>query len=572
MQDKSNLPPVTFFDLPPDILVLILLAIKIDDPIYFISMSQVCRSLRERLNGEKAKPYWQLRLKDFLEEIPENVNDYKKLYIEQWQSRKRGYKFSEPGVRQLSNLVRQGKLKEIRKKSYSCGARYIEISGTTVVPNAFVDNWVDDEGNALFLARKYDRKNIQEYIYQRMIEGCFKYSSAKVDYRARTQLHWAVSCGMVAEIERLRTKNNLDAEDTDGNTPLFWACYYNQHEAVDALLAAGASVNFNKRSNNETPIFYVANYGNLELFNSLKKAGADLHHLNKNGRTPLFLACISGNLEVVEALLAAGAKVNHTDSFGQQPLHFMSTNGSRAITIAKALVLAGANVNYPDAEGITPLHRAAQRGHTSLINFLVVKEALVNQPSNTALTPLFVAASHGQVRAVNTLIALGAIIDGANSKGETPLLMAAKKGHVAVFKALLAAAAHVNLIQLEGITQDGTICNLLALWRSKVKCKDKSLCEQVLAILSLSLNWSTSISSFFSKPEIINILDVQKCNPELNNNVEHLMTLLQKYQQQIPAQNFEFIMEFILPKEVRREKVSIGPIGSGEHVPSVGTP
>jgi hypothetical protein len=63
MQAKSTPLAPTLENLHTDILVLILLQFKIDDPLYFMRLVEVCRKLRANLSGDNTKKYWQFRLK-----------------------------------------------------------------------------------------------------------------------------------------------------------------------------------------------------------------------------------------------------------------------------------------------------------------------------------------------------------------------------------------------------------------------------------------------------------------------------------------------------------------------------
>jgi hypothetical protein len=53
-----------------------------------------------------------------------------------------------------------------------------------------------------------------------MVENYFRPPENKRDLFNRTQLHWAVSCGMLIEIERLKSTINIDDEASYGS-PLF---------------------------------------------------------------------------------------------------------------------------------------------------------------------------------------------------------------------------------------------------------------------------------------------------------------------------------------------------------------
>jgi ankyrin repeat protein len=545
MQAKSTPPAPTLDNLHTDILVLVLLQFKIDDPLYFIRLVKVCRKLRANLGGENAKKYWQSRLKnDFPEAYSEGI-DYKKVYIEQWQEKKKNNSLS-PFHRQFFKSVRSGDLTSIRSETYCRG----NAGAFQEYLNDFMDVYDKSEVNAVSLASKYERREVQEFIYQYMVEKYFRLSKSGKDLRGRTQLHWAAACGMISEIERLKDTIKIDDEAKFG-TPLFFACRYNQVEAVKALIAAGASVNF-VRKDHCTPIFTAVRFASIEIFHILKNAGAKIDQVGYLNYTPLFNAAYAGDLIIVEALLAAGANSNHIGSTGQTPIFHAVCSGSKAVV--EALVTAGANVNQVAVTGETPLFQTGNRA--AVINYLLEKGALVNHATPGGITPLFIAASKGQVKPVTALVAAGGNVNSADAKGLTPIFMAARAGHYAVVKILLAAGANAQLPNIP-LALRYDIRVLFMFWKLRVANKDKSLCEQILVILGVTLEWTTSITSFFSKPEIINILDVQKNNPELKNNVEHLTDLLQKYKQQIPDVNFEFIMDFILLKDKKQVQAPV---------------
>jgi ankyrin repeat protein len=530
--------PNSLATIPKDILFLIVWhLLEIDDPIYLVLLMKVARRFRQLLSGEDGKVFWQFRLKnDFPSSYAEEI-DSKEVYKEQWQVRKKNKNLSA-FHQDFFNSIRKGNLAKIQSVPYCPGNQGLSAENR----NDFMDIGDAFGENALIQTSRYERKEIQNFIYRYMVEKYFQICESGKDIRGRTQLHWAAACGMVTEIQRLNTIA-VDEKSQSG-TPLLLACTYNQLGAVKALVARGANVNF--EHNTVTPLIRAASSSCLEIVNVLIVAGAQVDKTYNNGITALFDAVTSRKVAVVKTLLAAGANPNHANRAGATPIFYASTK-----EICDVLVAAKADIHHKEQYGVTPIFWAAMQGRTEVINCLVALGALVNQAKANGVTPVFEAVLHRHVHAVRALIAAGANIDKALNKSENLLCVAAKAGHYVLCKILLAAGADFN-INKEDLKPE--IKNLLRLWELKVANKDKSLCEQILVILGVSLEWTTLVTSFFSKPEIINILTSQKNNPELNNNVEHLMTSLRQYQQQIPVVNFEFITDFILPKERKQER------------------
>lgn len=543
MHAKSTPPAPTLDNLHTDILVLVLLQFKIDDPLYFIRLVKVCRKLRANLSGENAKKYWQIRLEnDFPKIDSEQITDYKKVYFEQWQSRKRrvylrvggrvGESIEDINLKNLLNLVRRGNLAEISKSSAS----------------TFIDHWDLNLVDVLQIAKKNDQADVQQYVYQSMVNH-FRHPDAKPDHHGRTQLHWAAICGMVDEISRLKTGvGGVHVQTLDGTTPLHFACLYDQYEVVKALLAAGANVNYLPKSK-VTPILVAASHASIKVFEALIRAGADFEHQDTEGQTALFKASSSNNQEIVTALLALGAKFDHQAKDGGQPLFVASSK-----KVAQLLVSAGADLNYVTPSLMSALHAAAKNNAASVINFLISCGMAVNLTSKAGETPLFVAVMFGQEEAVDALIKAGGNVNTPNKKGETPLQTAAKCNYVAICKTLLAAGAHLGQVEPESLGKDQTIISLLKQRQLQQTKQNESLCAQILTLLEGSQSWLTTCTRFFYKPDLIKILSIQTTNLLLNNNVEHLTSLLEKYQTQIPEENYKFIMKYVLVKRINNEQ------------------
>ncbi len=108
---------------------------------------------------------------------------------------------------------------------------------------------------------------------------------------------------------------NLDQRDTDGSTPLFYAVWFKNFAAADALLTLGAKVNV----------------------------------YDENKESPLFVACAKGSKAIAELLLARGAKprtseeAQYATGFSLGGLDFagcLEEENSRAFLSAKILAHA----------------------------------------------------------------------------------------------------------------------------------------------------------------------------------------------------------------------------------------
>ena len=201
--------------------------------------------------------------------------------------------------------------------------------------------------------------------------------SAAAGAPADAPLVEAVRAGDPARLRALVDAGaDVDQAEPDGSTPLHWAAWNADVEAVLLLLEAGA----------------VANTG------------------NRYGVRPLSLACVSGSPGVVAALLDAGANPNTTLTEGETALMTAARSGN--VEVVELLLDAGAHVNAQEHwKGQTALMWAAAEGHAAVVPALVRYGADVGARSKRGFTALLFAAREGRTDVVRTLLEAGADLD-----------------------------------------------------------------------------------------------------------------------------------------------------------------
>ncbi len=132
-----------------------------------------------------------------------------------------------------------------------------------------------------------------------------------------------------------------------------------------------------------------------------KKKNGDMHCLSFQQ------ACRDGELDIVQAMIHTTNQADLTEHSPQ--------------------------------DGSSPLHLAAQKGHTSVVKFLLSEGATIDSLDNAAWTPLHWAAVMGHLDTVITLNESGADKKIKSSNGWTPLEMCKKSGYREVVRYLLNA-------------------------------------------------------------------------------------------------------------------------------------
>lgn len=304
-------------------------------------------------------------------------------------------------------------------------------------------------------------------------------------------------------VELLKTPealNLIDIKDKHGNTPLHYACMFNNMPAIIALIRTGAKLNIvnnssqtvldcaaegcnagavlelkdlipkigtvihslqllqkgigipeevnfdwpsvqlalnTKMENGNTPVLLAAKYGKLEEIRSLLKAGSGLNEQNNDGDTALMFAAAHGRLEVVKLLIEEGSDLTIKNHNGITALMWAATNDH--LEVVKFLIEKGSDLEVKNGNGETVLMFAAARGCLEIIQFLVVligKSTKFEEKNNDGYTILMLAATNGHSETVKFLLEKGAKLDEKNNNDHTALMLATANGHLETVKYL----------------------------------------------------------------------------------------------------------------------------------------
>lgn len=143
---------------------------------------------------------------------------------------------------------------------------------------------------------------------------------------APVDLFDAAALGDVARLGGMLADHpdRIGAHSSDGWTPLHLAAFFGQAEAVQCLLASGASTAaLAQNANGNTPLHAAVAGGNGAVIDSLLAARADPNATEANGLTPLHLAAHVGNETFIRTLLTAGADIDVRASDGRRPVNML---------------------------------------------------------------------------------------------------------------------------------------------------------------------------------------------------------------------------------------------------------
>jgi ankyrin repeat protein len=253
---------------------------------------------------------------------------------------------------------------------------------------------------------------------------------------AADEIHDAVKEGNLNKVIEILENDpgQLNRTDSNGRTPLHYACLFGKNDVAQLLIKKGADID-PRDENQTTPLHIVAATGNLELVKILLDNGSK--SINKGaswGSTPLHLACERGHPEVVSYLIDRGGDIESRNEFKRTPL-IVTARQRGNLEIIKILVDKGADINARDKYNDTALTMAAGRGYKDVVNFLVEKKSVI--PGDKKLTSLLSAAEKNLNTLYQYLIKDGLDLEKLEDKQQSLISSAASGGSVEILKSLV---------------------------------------------------------------------------------------------------------------------------------------
>lgn len=244
---------------------------------------------------------------------------------------------------------------------------------------------------------------------------------------------------------------DVNAEGTDGYTPLVWASGQGDVDIVKFLLNKGADPGKSVR-NGFLSLRNWWHFSSEQIMLTEEMSARVSSDHQKLGWTALYFAARAGHLEIVQLLLKARDKniVDIQDHYGESPL-FQALK-FKHIQVAYFLLSKTNNIQDPKI-----LEAAVYSENIDILKKLVkrqleyFKAQQQKRPSDYGEAALFIAVSNGYVDLAKLLLQEAMTLKNIVHEGEF-LHYAALNGHLAVIKMLLAKGFDVNIQNADGQT------------------------------------------------------------------------------------------------------------------------
>lgn len=251
------------------------------------------------------------------------------------------------------------------------------------------------------------------------------------DMYNQTPFLWAASKGQVnVMIYLLENRANKDTPTlltqeiqninlTDNFAPLDWAINNGHAQAASLLTKHGAQRNHLHVKFNDHGIEALIETNNLAGVKTLIQHNKALLDIVTPNGTPLMLALKKARVKIAHYLITSGAKITIPTDLSKHEIHLAAEHGFFSI-VEMITNINAESIHTRDKSNNTPLVRAAAKGNTDIVKFLLEKGALPNIPTRlnhkhpkynkfNRYTALDFAIAYGYITIANLLLQAGAI-------------------------------------------------------------------------------------------------------------------------------------------------------------------
>jgi ankyrin repeat protein len=234
----------------------------------------------------------------------------------------------------------------------------------------------------------------------------------------------------------LKKHTPVNVPQADGTTALQWAAHWDDADAVNILIAAGAGAKAANRYG-ATPLSEAAALGNANIMEALLKAGADPNTRDtSDGETVLMVTARSGNADAVRALLDHKADVNATETYrGQTAL--MWATAERHPEVVRLLLQHGADWKTMSSYRETRLPKLSAA--SSVTPF-----------ARGGFTAFLFTAREGDIETAKVMLDAGIDINQTDVDGTSGLVVSIMNKQYTFAKFLLDRGANPNVTDVKG--------------------------------------------------------------------------------------------------------------------------
>jgi ankyrin repeat protein len=242
-------------------------------------------------------------------------------------------------------------------------------------------------------------------------------------------------------VQQLRFRDDINARNGNGFTPLNWALSLDRLDIVSYLLTQKIDINI---PNNQgwTPLHYAVSHKLIPFVERLLKLNANINVYNDDHRSPLYYAMMTHQYDVMTRLLKHSVEsepiptlydaiiandtvainlllkynidVNRPHIYNGQTVLHAAVECNRFVD---EVLSRTTNPNIQDKDGDTPLHLGIHSN--TITNKLLLFGANPHLQNNHGNTILHLAVNTSDIDTINTILSYGVDVNARNNDDET---------------------------------------------------------------------------------------------------------------------------------------------------------
>lgn len=253
---------------------------------------------------------------------------------------------------------------------------------------------------------------------------------------------------------RTLVMGHQDLKIEELNSALLKYAEKNKPHLLETLILLGADIEA-MNTQNQTPLMLAAYQGIAQNVSFLLQKGANCNASSKGYSTPLAFAMKSSRPYKISKLILEqdSSTIDQVCSLGLAPLHIAVQ--SKDFALINLLLEHKASIDVYDQYGFTPLIQSIMQESNHITEHLIEKGAKTDFPSRNNSYPIAFAVGYANSYKMTKLILEKngrSTIDFLTSSGETPLHLAARNGLEKITRLLLDNGANKSVINSNGKT------------------------------------------------------------------------------------------------------------------------
>lgn len=249
-------------------------------------------------------------------------------------------------------------------------------------------------------------------------------ASLKVKQLALSELFYGIKSSNISVVQESLNKGvTANVKDEQGFSALGVAAFLGDFQVIKLLLENGAKVNLAEPKHGNTALMFTAAKGNIDVMDALLAAGASVEKLNSYDVNAMDIALMNKQYDAAKYLIKKGADINAISGKQKETaLHQAAYNDQSETVIF--LLEQGADIEIKNKNLMQAFHHAMLHDNVEMVNAFVKHGVDVESQLENGITPFMMSVINGKFKTAKALLRHKANVDHPVAyAGDITLLM-----------------------------------------------------------------------------------------------------------------------------------------------------